>query len=89
MSMMLLEVVSCGVPVLASDIAENVEVVGADYPWLFRNADAADLADKLARFLKTGPGPEIAAVRERCAREFNWTAIAARYLALYRRLVGA
>ena len=49
----------------------------------------ADLADKLARFLKTGPGPEIAAVRERCAREFNWTAIAARYLALYRRLVGA
>ena len=89
MSMMLLEVVSCGVPVLASDIAENVEVVGADYPWLFRNADAADLADKLARFLKTGPGPEIAAVRERCAREFNWTAIAARYLALYRRLAGA
>ena len=89
MSMMLLEVISCGVPVLASDIAENVEVVGADYPWLFRNADAAHLAEQLARFLKTGPGPEIAAVRERCAREFNWTAIAARYLALYRRLAGA
>lgn len=88
MSMMLLEVVSCGVPVLASDIAENVEVVGADYPWLFRNADAAQLAEKLARFLAAGPGPEIAALRERCAREFNWTAIAARYLALYRRLAG-
>lgn len=86
MSMMLLEVVSCGVPVLASDIAENVEVVGADYPWLFRNADAAHLAEKLAAFLRAGPGPEIAALRERCARDFNWTAIAARYLALYRRL---
>jgi glycosyltransferase involved in cell wall biosynthesis len=88
MSMMLLEVISCGVPVLASDIAENVEVVGADYPWLFRNADAAHLAEKLARFLGAGPGPEIAALRERCAREFNWTAIAGRYLALYRRLAG-
>lgn len=86
MSMMLLEVISCGVPVLASDIAENVEVVGADYPWLFRNADAADLAEKLAQFLREGPGPEIAALRERCAREFNWTAIARRYLDLYRRL---
>ncbi|NCA81426.1 MAG: glycosyltransferase [Opitutae bacterium] len=89
MSMMLLEVVSCGVPVLASDIAENVEVVGADYPWLFRNADAAHLAAQLARFLESGPGPEIAALRARCARDFNWTAIAGRYLALYRRLAGA
>lgn len=89
MSMMLLEVISCGVPVLASDIAENVEVVGADYPWLFRNADAAQLAEKIARFLQAGPGPEIAAVRARCARDFNWTSIAARYLALYRRLAGA
>lgn len=86
MSMMLLEVISCGSPVLASDIAENTEVTGADYPWLFRNADAAHLAEKLSQFLRDGPGPEIAALRERCARDFNWTAIAARYLVLYRRL---
>ena len=86
MSMMLLEVISCGVPVLASDIAENTEVTGTDYPWLFRSADAADLAQKLSQFLRTGPGPEIAAQRERCARDFNWTAIALRYRALYRRL---
>ena len=86
MSMMLLEVISCGVPVLASDIAENTEVTGAEYPWLFRNADSAHLAEKLALFLRAGPGPEIAALRERCARDFNWTAIALRYLALYRRL---
>ena len=86
MSMMLLEVISCGVPVLASAIAENTEVTGEQYPWLFRSADAADLAGKLAAFLAQGPGPEIAALRARCARDFNWTAIAARYLALYRRL---
>ncbi len=86
MSMMLLEVISCGVPVLASDIPENTEVTGADYPWLFRNADAADLATKLARFLRDGPGPELTALRERCARDFNWTAIARRYHDLYRRL---
>ena len=88
MSMMLLEVISCGVPVLASDIPENTEVTGADYPWLFRNADAAHLAEKLALFLRTGPGPELPALRARCARDFNWTAIAARYLALYLRLAG-
>ena len=89
MSMMLLEVISCGVPVLASDIAENTEVTGESYPWLFRNADPAQLAEKLSRFLQQGPGPERAALRERCARDFNWTAIALRYLALYRRLAPA
>ena len=89
MSMMLLEVISCGVPVLASDIPENTEVTGADYPWLFRNADPAHLAHQLARFLETGPGPEIPALRARCARDFNWTTIALRYLALYRRLAPA
>ncbi|NCA83701.1 MAG: glycosyltransferase [Opitutae bacterium] len=89
MSMMLLEVISCGVPVLASDIAENTEVTGESYPWLFRNADPAQLAEKLSRFLQQGPGPELAALRERCARDFNWTAIALRYLALYRRLAPA
>lgn len=89
MSMMLLEVISCGVPVLASDIAENTEVTGESYPWLFRNADSAQLAEKLSRFLQQGPGPELAALRERCARDFNWTAIALRYLALYRRLAPA
>ena len=89
MSMMLLEVISCGVPVLASDIAENVEVTGREYPWLFRNGDAAVLAEKLAQFLRDGPGPERTALRERCARDFNWTAIADRYLALYRRLASA
>lgn len=86
MSMMLLEVISCGVPVLASDIAENTEVTGTDYPWLFRNADPAHLADQLARFLRDGPGPALLNLRERCARDFNWTAIALRYLALYQRL---
>ena len=89
MSMMLLEVISCGVPVLASDIAENTEVTGPDYPWLFRNADPAALAEKLSLFLRTGPGPELAALRARCARDFNWTTLALRYLALYRRLVPA
>ncbi len=87
MSMMLLEVISCGVPVLASDIAENTEVSGPDYPWLFRNADAVHLGERLATFLRTGPGPEVAALRARCARDFNWSVIAARYLDIFQRLV--
>ena len=40
------------------------------------------------RFLRDGPGTEISALRERCARDFNWTAIARRYLGLYHRLAG-
>lgn len=86
MSMMLLEVISCGVPVLASDIAENTEVTGLHYPWLFRNADPEDLAEKIYRFITAGPGPETAILREHCARDFTWTAIADRYLDMYRRL---
>ena len=86
MSMMLLEVISCGSPVLASDIPENSEVTGTDYPWLFRNADPAHLAEKMAQFLREGPGPSVATLQQRCARDFNWTVIAQRYLDLYRRL---
>ncbi len=87
MSMMLLEVISCGTPLLASDIPENTEVTGADYPWLFKNASAADLAEKLDCFLKQSPGGEIRALQEHCARDFNWTSIAARYYALYGELL--
>ena len=86
MSMMLLEVISCGAPVLASDIAENVEVTGPDYRWLFRNADAAHLAEKLAQFLREGPGDALDALQKRCAVDFNWATIAGRYLALYEKL---
>jgi len=86
MSMMLLEVISCGSPVLASDIPENTEVTGTDYPWLFRNADPTHLAEKIAQFLRDGPGPSVPALKQRCARDFNWTVISLRYLDLYRRL---
>ena len=87
MSMVLLEAISCGVPVLASDIPENLEVLGPSYPWLFRSADPAHLAQSLSRFLREGPGPESAALRARCARDFNWTAVASRYLSIYRSLL--
>lgn len=86
MSMMLLEAISCGAAVLVSDLAENIEVTGPAYPWLFRNGNPAHLADKLGQFLREGPGDEVAELRDRCAREFNWTTLAARYLAHYQHL---
>lgn len=89
MSMMLLEVISCGAPVLASNIAENIEITGPDYPWLFRSADARHLAEKLAEFLRRGPGEEVAALQGRTAREYHWGPIACRYYNLYRRLLAA
>ncbi|MDR0993477.1 MAG: glycosyltransferase family 4 protein [Verrucomicrobiota bacterium] len=87
MSMMLLEVISCATPLIASDIPENTEVTGEAYPWLFRNADAADLARVLSLFLTKGAGEETRDLQIRCARDFNWTAIAERYADLYQHLL--
>jgi len=85
MSMMLLEAVALGVPVLASSIPENTDVL-PDGEWLFVPADADDLA-RAYRALKTEPA---AAVRERCARRadyvrahHSWDRIADQYEAVY------
>jgi putative glycosyltransferase (TIGR04348 family) len=43
------EAVVCGVPVICSDIAGNVGMLGADYPGYFRVHDTQQLADLLHR----------------------------------------
>lgn len=86
MSMMLLEAISCGATVLASDIRENVDVTGVDYPWLFKNADPGNLAATLQKLLKEGPGPSVPQLAERIAATMNWTQIAEQYHALYTRM---
>lgn len=87
MSMMLLEAISCGVPVLASNIPENIEVTGPDYPWLFQNASPHDLQAKLAALLAHNPATDAHALSTRVARHFHWPAIARRYLDLYTSLL--
>ncbi len=47
MSIMLLEVASLGVPIIASDIPENTQIFDADELVFFKDKDQNDLADKI------------------------------------------
>jgi glycosyltransferase involved in cell wall biosynthesis len=88
MSMMLLEATAVGVPVLASDIPENTDVLPDD-GWLFTAGDADDLA-RAYRALKADSE---AATRDRCASRsdhvrscYSWDRIADQYAAVYDRV---
>jgi glycosyltransferase involved in cell wall biosynthesis len=89
----LLEAISYGVPVVASDIPPHLEVLGADAPGrrLFRAGSEDDLVAALDRVL-ADPGAEIDAVepfrRETLAR-FTWDSVVDDLEQLYRGLVGA
>jgi glycosyltransferase involved in cell wall biosynthesis len=86
MSMMLLEVMALGVPVIASDIVENTQVL-PDTTWTFAAGDADDLVRAYREF-KAGPAE---AVRTRCRERaelvkarYSWDRIANDYEAVYR-----
>jgi glycosyltransferase involved in cell wall biosynthesis len=86
MSMMLLEVMSLGAPVIASDIVENTQVL-PDTAWTFTAGDGADLARAYREF-KSEPRE---AVASRCGERaeyvkaaYSWEAIAASYDSAYR-----
>lgn len=91
MSMMLLEVMSLGTPVIASDIVENTEVL-PDGAWTFAAGDAHDLA-RAYRDFKSEPSRDVsdrsraraAAVRD----EYSWDLIAQGYEELYRTVIAA
>jgi len=90
MSMMLLEVVSVGATVVASDIPENAEILPPSTP-LFRAGDENDLARVIKETLRdsaatTGErGQHLAEwVRER----YDWNRIAEDYLEVYKAAIG-
>jgi len=91
MSMMLLEATALGVPVLASNIPENADVL-PDGEWLFAPGNADDLA-RAYRAWRTEPP---ASVRDRCAQRahhvrthYSWDRIADQYEAVYDRAIRA
>jgi glycosyltransferase involved in cell wall biosynthesis len=84
MSMMLLEALPCARVVVCSDIAENVAVVGADYPYLFRSGDPSSLRDVLAHALAADdPAADARPSVEQAVARFRWDRIAAEYERLY------
>lgn len=87
MSMMLLEVASLGVPIVCSNIPENVDVV-PERALFFQSADVADLRAKLQWAIENPAAMQELAC---CAREWvnqhnQWDDIVKHYDALYQTL---
>ena len=93
MPLTLLEAASHGVPVLASDIAPHVELLGAGGPGrrIFRHGDEDDLVRVLASMLAQ-PEVELVGAQETrvaVAEEFSWDRAADELSELYLSLVDA
>jgi glycosyltransferase involved in cell wall biosynthesis len=95
LSLALLEALSMGNAVVASDIPENEEILlDSDMPprgITFRRGDPRDLRDKLADLV--GAPQEAASLRERgrayVAQTYNWNRVADETAALYRSLLSS
>ncbi|MCB9514086.1 MAG: glycosyltransferase family 4 protein [Candidatus Latescibacteria bacterium] len=89
LSIALLEAMSFGRCVLASDIPENLELV-ADVGFRFRSQDVDDLRAQLAALLADPERTRAAgeAGREHAVRHYNWDQVAERTWDVYRSLVG-
>lgn len=84
----LLEAIAYGVPVVVSDIAPHLEVVGEDGPGhrVFRAGDRRDLERALRDVLEVGRADDLvgaAALREQVLTDFDWDVMAARTESVY------
>lgn len=88
MAMTMLEVAALGVPMIASDIPENKEVL-PDEALYFKNKDVADLRARLQWALANPTAMQTMAVRarQRLADQFLWDPIVGKYDELYRSLI--
>ena len=85
-----LEAISFGAPVLASDIPENKEIIGENkFGLLFKNKSLADLQDKLIYLLnhQIEAQARASAGLELVKENYNWTKIIAQVDSVYQSLV--
>jgi glycosyltransferase involved in cell wall biosynthesis len=82
----LLEALSYGLPVLASDIAANLEV-GLESSSYFQLGNIDALAARLRHIVETPQDTAVRKARQRwVAQRYNWDDIAFRTLTVYRRI---
>ncbi|MBV8388181.1 MAG: glycosyltransferase family 4 protein [Mucilaginibacter sp.] len=89
MSMFLLEVLACQAPVVCSDIDSNVQIVGADYKYLFKNTNVFSLsaAIQLAmRDIDANKYNEHISLSEGIKSKYDWNKIVTEYSNLYKSL---
>ena len=92
MPLTLLEAAAHGTPILASDIAPHLEVLGADAPGgrVFRCGNETELRDALVAMMGQLPRERQGAEenRRRVLDEYNWDNAATRLSDLYRQVCG-
>lgn len=88
LSLSLLEAMGYGLPVLASDIKENVEPLGKT-GFTFHNKDVQDLREKLAYVINKPDEATEAGnkAKQRIENEYNWDSIAVRTLLVYEQAI--
>jgi glycosyltransferase involved in cell wall biosynthesis len=84
MSMILLEAASVAVPIICSDIPENVSVLPNDRAMFFHSGSSDSLADTLSQALMNPKLPDLGLSAQEYVKEtFSWSRIADEYQELY------
>lgn len=88
MPMMLLEVITIRVPIVCSDIRENISIVGLDYNYLFKPGCGKSLREKINEIVSD---PNIEVIRSdlynTVIKKFNWVKLTSEYQNLYKYLI--
>lgn len=89
MSMMLLEAISSGTPVIASDIPEN-KILSSQELLFFRNGSVADLADKISFALENQAFMRVMGenARKIVLENYSWEPIVSQYQEAYLKIIG-
>ncbi len=81
----ILEAMSYGLPVLASDIPGNVEII-TNNDFIFKPGDISAMKNKILDFIEAPPGKQIAFDnKRRIENEFNWNRIAEDTMKIYKK----
>jgi glycosyltransferase involved in cell wall biosynthesis len=89
MSNMLLEVASLGIPIICSDIPENMAVFDKDEVLFFKVGDKDDLAKKISFAYDNYNQMINRAIKafEKLSNEYRWSIIASKYKETYEKLL--